>query len=652
MVEIFGSEGLLKEVHKAFEFRPEQLEMAEFVLERIAERENGMIEAGTGVGKTLAYLIPAILYCMENDKRVAVSTETKALQKQIIDKDIELAREVLKAYTGREFRFELCLGSSNYPCRKRFETLITRGRLSKGDADKIESLHGLLESGRIFSRFDIRIDNKLWNRIYREPEICNFYSCPYSARCVFQRARKKWSEADVLIMNHYLFFTNIITGRTYLPPFDIVIFDEAHSVEDIASVQLGFDLSYAQIMEVISGLYRKNRRNNIISSISKGSVRKKAIAALNRISTRLNSFFEYLRERYLSQKSSVRLVEGIDFGDELIEEMEGFFTLLQGAEDHIDNEHARIEFDILRGRLFVYLQCLISAVFLEREHYVYWVERAEDALIGDIHLKGQPIDISDTMWQEVNSFYESNLYFSATLTVNGDFSFFEKRLGIARHKSLLLDSPFDYSRVILFLSKDGTDPENSLYVDRVSELSADIISHLEGNCLLLFTSYRMLNDVRERLSVLIDLPIYAQGQFSANEVLDKYIETDGSVLMGTHSFWQGIDLPGDLLRGVCLMRLPFSVPDRPDVEAKMERLEQQGLNPFYHYQIPNAIIRFRQGFGRLIRGSQDRGIIAVLDTRIMTRSYGKLFIQSIPECRTIFNADELMCAIEQMKGIG
>jgi ATP-dependent DNA helicase DinG len=161
----------------------------------------------------------------------------------------------------------------------------------------------------------------------------------------------------------------------------------------------------------------------------------------------------------------------------------------------------------------------------------------------------------------------------------------------------------------------------------------------------------MLNEVRERLSGLIDLPIYAQGQFSANEVLDKYIEHDGSVLMGTHSFWQGIDLPGDLLRGVCLMRLPFSVPDRPDVEAKMERLEQQGLNPFYHYQIPNAIIRFRQGFGRLIRGSQDRGIIAVLDARIMTRSYGKLFIQSIPECRTIFNVDELRDAIEQMKGI-
>jgi ATP-dependent DNA helicase DinG len=441
MVEIFGREGLLKEFHEGFEFRPEQLEMAEFVLERIAEGENGMVEAGTGVGKTLAYLIPAILYCMENDKRVAVSTETKALQKQIIDKDIELAREVIKAYTGREFRSELCLGSSNYPCRKRFETLITRGRLSKGDADTIERLQGLLESGRIFSRFDISIDNRLWNRIYREPEICNFYSCPYSTRCVFQRARKKWSEADVLIMNHYLFFTNIITGRTYLPRFDFVIFDEAHSVEDIASVQLGFDLSYAQIMEVIGGLYRKNRRNNIISSISKGTMRKKAIASLNRISTQLNSFFEYLRERYLSQRSSVRLVEGIDFGDELIEEMKEFFTLLQGAEDHIDNEHARMEFDILRGRLFVYLQCLISAVFLEREHYVYWVERREDVLIGDIHLKGQPVDISDTMWQEVNSFYESNLYFSATLTVNGDFSFFEKRLGIARHKTLLLDSP-------------------------------------------------------------------------------------------------------------------------------------------------------------------------------------------------------------------
>lgn len=652
MIDIFGSEGLLKEIHAGFEFRREQLEMAEFVLERICEGENGMVEAGTGVGKTLAYLIPAILYCMENDRKLAVSTETKALQKQIIDKDIELAREVLKAYTGRDFRFELCLGSSNYPCRKRLETLISRGRLSKGDIGKIEKLQGLLESGRIFSRFDIRINNRLWNRIYREPEICNYYGCPYSTRCVFQRAKKKWSEADVLIMNHYLFFTNIITGRTYLPPFDIVIFDEAHSVEDIASVQFGFDLSYSKIMEVFTALYRKNRRNNIISSISRAGTRKRAIASLNRISAQLNSFFENLREKYLSQKSSVRLVAGIDFGDELIEEMKAFLTLLQGAEEFIDNEHAKMEFDILRGKLFVYLQCLISAVFLEREHHVYWVDRTEDELIGDIHLKGQPIDIADTMWQEINSFYKSNLYFSATLTVSGDFSYFEKRLGIARHKSLLLSSPFDYSRVVLFLSKDGTDPASELYVDSVSRLSADIISYLEGNCLLLFTSYRMLNEVRERLADLIDLPIYAQGQFSADEVLDRYIEDDGSVLMGTHSFWQGIDLPGDLLRGVCLMRLPFSVPDRPDVEAKMERLEQQGLNPFYHYQIPNAIIRFRQGFGRLIRGSRDRGIIAVLDARIMTRSYGKIFMQSIPECRNVFSIDELKSAMDQVNMTG
>ena len=648
MIEIFGSEGLLQKTRGEFEFRREQLEMAEFVLERICEGENGMIEAGTGVGKTLAYLIPAILYCMENDLKLAVSTETKALQKQIIDKDIVLARETLRAYTGRNFSFELCLGSSNYPCRMRLETLISRGRLSKGDIGKIEKLQRLLESGRVFSRFDIRIDNRLWNRISREPEICNSHSCPYSSRCVFQRARKKWSEADVLIMNHYLFFTNIIAGRTYLPPFDIVIFDEAHSVEDIASVQFGFDLSYAKIMEVIAALYRKNRRNNIISSISSAATRKRAIASLNRISTLLNSFFEKVREQYLSQKSSVRLVASIESADELIEEMRAFFTLLEGAEELIDNEHVKIEFDILRGRLFVYLQCLISAVFLEREHYVYWVERTEDELIGDIHLKGQPIDVSDTMWQEVNSFYKSNLYFSATLTVNGDFSYFEKRLGIARHKSLLLSSPFDYSRVVLFLSREETDPAHDLYVDSVSGLTADIISHLHGNCLLLFTSYRMLNEVREKLSGLIDLPIYAQGQFSANEVLDKYIEDEGSVLMGTHSFWQGIDLPGDLLRGVCLMRLPFSVPDRPDVEAKMERLEQQGLNPFYQYQIPSAIIRFRQGFGRLIRGSQDSGIIAVLDARIMTRSYGRLFIQSIPECRNVFSVDELKEAVNQM----
>jgi ATP-dependent DNA helicase DinG len=641
MVGIFGEEGVLREVLPRYEFRIEQLSMADFVMERLCDRENGIVEAGTGVGKTLAYLIPAILYCRENGKKLAVSTETKALQKQIIDKDIPLAAEVIQRLTGERFTFELCLGSGNYPCRRRFEALVAAGRFSTGQHGAVEKLQELFRSGRIFNRFDLSVDPGLWKSVSREPEGCIFYRCPYQAECVFQSARRRWADADLLVMNHYLFFTNITTGRTYLPQFDIVVFDEAHSIEDIASAQFGFDLSASQILESLGGLHRRNRRNTIIGRLSSSSLRKRAAKVITDIAEQLHSFFEKLRAEYLSSKGSVRLRERIEFGDELAQEMKQLFDLFDEVAEHIDDESTKMEFEILRGKLFMCFQNLTSAIYYEREHYVYWLERAEDALLSDIHLKGQPIDVADSLQREVNSFYQSVQYCSATMAVNGEFSFFENRLGLCRHRSLLLSSPFDYQKAVFYMSRDGREPGDPLYVESASKLAAHIINHLSGNCLLLFTSYRMLNEVRDRLGELIPFPIYAQGQHTAQEVLGRYIADDGSILMGTHSFWQGIDLPGDLLRGVILMRLPFSVPDRPDVEAKMERLEQQGLSPFYHYQIPSAIIRFKQGFGRLIRSSQDRGVIAVLDSRILTKPYGRLFIESIPQCRTVFTIEEM-----------
>jgi len=649
MDKIFGENGILSNIHQKFEIRHEQSQMAEFILESLYCQNNGLVEAGTGVGKTLAYLVPAIFFCITNNKRLAITTETKALQKQLVDKDLPLVKRIITNYLEKDFSYSIALGSSNYPCRKRFELLLSAGNFLKKDVLIVKALKERFSMGSIFTHFDIIVPKRIWTEISRDAEACNHFHCPFSAMCVFQKARREWTNSTVLVMNHYLFFSNLMMGKSYLPKFDVVIFDEAHSIEGIATDQLGFDVNYNQVMDIISRFYKKDRKSNIISRISKVLLRKRAIKKIEEIKTKASFFFEKLRGMFGPNQYTLRLAGSLSFGKDLIESLKEFFLILVAIEDEIEEENRRIEFDIIRGRLFHCLQNIEATVNMQNSNFVYWIERNEYELLGNIHIKGGPIDISEIMLNEVNSFYDTCLYVSATLAIKNEFSFTAKRLGVHDYKSLLLNSPFNYKeQVILYLSKEIGEPKNPFYIERASRISNEIIKIVGGNCLLLFTSYKMMNDVKNRLLKLIDSSIYAQGDYSTTEAIEKYINDNGSILMGTHSFWQGLDLPGDLLRGLILMRLPFSVPDFPPVQAMIERLTEEGLNPFYSYQVPSAIIKFKQGFGRLIRSSEDKGIVAVLDSRILIKNYGRFFINSLPECRSVdsIEALKLVCVEE------
>ena len=642
MEDIFGKDGFLSRVHRNFEFREEQLQMAEFIMERLLDNENALIEAGTGIGKTLAYLIPAILYSLENEKIVAVSTETKALQKQLVDKDIFLARKVIKELTGKDFKHSLCLGSSNYPCRKRFESLVLRGGFEADDKDAVEALADAFAGKGVFSRFDLQVPNRLWDSIYRESEACNSHRCPFSSKCIYLRAKKDWASSNLLIMNHYLFFSNISAGKAYLPKFDIVIFDEAHSIEEIASDQLGFDVNYNDMLETLQNIYKKSRKGGIVSRISIEKDRKHAIEKVNSISKELTAFFEQLRDYFKGDQNTVRVREKISFGDMLIKNLKDILVIFEKVQDDFNEDGADIDFEIARSNIFSFLQGLESLIYLQNSNFVYWIEKDSEEMLGNIHLLGKPVDVSQPMYQEITSFYDSCVFVSASLTAKKEFSFIADRLGVFDYKPLLLNSPFDYkNQVVLYLEKNTAAPDDSQYINHAAEVSAEIIDLVGGNCLMLFTSYKMLETVRRKLASLTGCTIYAQGDFSAAETVDRYIKDDGSVLMGTHSFWQGIDLPGDLLRGVIMMRLPFSVPDRPITQARIERLEESGKNAFATYQIPSAVLKFKQGFGRLIRSKTDRGIVAILDPRILSKGYGKLFLESLPECRTVYSLEEL-----------
>ncbi len=646
MREYFGVDGILSKTINEFEFRDEQLHMAEFVHELITENRCGIIEAGTGVGKTLAYLIPSIIESVENNKKLAISTETRALQLQLFEKDIPIAHEILST-KGIPFKYSLCLGSANYVCYNRFIVLVNRGFFQKKDIPYIDQLTELFNSNKSFTRFDTDIPNYIWNLILRESDSCSNYKCQYNRSCPFQNAKREWVDSNVLIMNHHLFFTNISSEKTYLPLFDIVIFDEAHSVDDICSEQIGFHIMENDFNEIIKTSFINNIQSPFLNEIHDDNLINNTRLIIQAVSEELNKYFSFLK-RIIRENSSYRFYEPSPDGTHsLINDLNQLILLLDTVSHKIKNDVLSIEFDIVRSKIFEISENIKSFVYHMRENFVYWMEKYEPGYDGSLVLKGQPLDVSELLKVSVNSFYDSILYTSATLSINKSFNYICDRLGIDDKYTLLLNSPFNYyKQALLYMPKSNIEPTDNSYIDYVSEEIVVLSEMLNGNCLVLFTSYKAMLTVHDKLKLLCERKMHVQGDAPASVVLNNYIHDEGSLLLGTSSFWQGIDLAGDLLRGVIITRLPFNVPDRPYIQARADMFTLQGLNSFYSYHVPEAILKFKQGFGRLIRSSKDKGVIAVLDSRISNKAYGKLFIKSIPNCKIINSRNYLFSSIE------
>ncbi|HDP79404.1 MAG TPA: hypothetical protein ENN21_01020, partial [Spirochaetes bacterium] len=346
------------------------------------------------MGKTLAYLIPSLLYCLENGKKLAVSTETKALQKQLLDKDIPMAREVISLHSGKSFTASLCLGSGNYPCRRRYEMLLAQGKFGPHQMRDIEAIGELFRNKSAFTRFDLRVTRELWGKIMRDPEVCHFHSCPFSSNCVFQQARRQWARSDLLVINHYLFFSNLRSGKSYLPAFDAVIFDEAHSLEEIASDQMGFSAGREDVKNVLEGLYRKGRKSGVFQAIEEPARRRKAGDLVRKTAAESETFFESLRRRIPPEKLSTRLRESLPEGRSLLQSLKEVYRALAEIDTLIEDEYRKMEYDILRARLFELIENLSLVIYGENEEYVFWIEGAEDQLLGDLRLRGQPVEVA------------------------------------------------------------------------------------------------------------------------------------------------------------------------------------------------------------------------------------------------------------------
>ncbi len=638
---LFAEGGPLADA-KNYEHRPQQVSMAAEVARCLGEEKHLLVEAGTGVGKSLAYLLPALCYAEEAHKKALISTYTINLQEQLFYKDIPLAAKSLPF----EFNAALLKGRQNYIC----PTRLKRARAQAGDLfvssemAELERIWEWLQTTQdgTLSDFDDMPDHKVWSQVCSEPHVCTSKSCGHDPKCFYQQARKKLNEAHLVVLNHTLFFsymggvdeeTDADGGNGFLFPDDFVVFDEAHQLENVAARHIGLSVSSSALRYQLQRLYHPSTRKGLLSVLRQGELQTDVVHLLDE----MDSFFGHVREAcHFGQGQEVRVRE-----PELVEDTISLplMKLRQGLMDvasDTDDETTQLELRDMGRRLAEYRGGLKTFLTQEAEGYVYWVERVGRDF-ANLQLQAAPIDLAEVLRQTLFRPGRSAILTSATLSAGSGLKYVQKQLGAEQAEILALDSPFDFARQMkVFIPRGMPDPRSEKYDAALERWVDYFVRESGGGAFVLFTSYGAMRRLADRLRDGFEengWPLLVQGGGTSRvKLLNEFKESGNAVLFGTDSFWQGVDVPGNALRTVIITKLPFAVPDHPLTEAKMDLIRERNGDPFREYSLPEAILKFRQGVGRLIRTGSDQGNVVLLDSRLVTKSYGRYFIAKLPDC--------------------
>jgi ATP-dependent DNA helicase DinG len=666
--DIFSQSGPLSGLPE-FEFRRQQQEMAERVAESIECGTHAIIEAPTGVGKSFAYLIPAIIFARQKKRKAVISTCTINLQEQLINKDIPLLRRILPY----EFTSEILKGRNNYICTRRLNAAMTKQQelFDSNERSQLREIYNFVQKHNTgtFQDLPFKPTENLWSEISAEQGICTSKSCGTSedSNCFYQQAKARFRKADVIVLNHYLLFTLLgldeFRGDGYIFADDFLIMDEAHLTEQIAARNVSPSVSKEMIRFWLNKLYNPRTEKGFL--LTKRSDR--LIRLVKQMHTENDYFFSTLEskvaEKYnvVSFKNVIRIREPIimsdDFDEQLVDVGDELKKMLPTAKNSDEENEIRnywTKFVGIRTTLNEFLnQTHVETALSARStsdrpaSTVYWIEFSKGKR-KNVKLCTSPLDMADFFRNHIFTEEKTCIMTSATLSVNKRLDFFKRTVGAEHVPGFILDSPFDYARQMkIYVAGDVPVPKVShvaegiltpsvsyerILIDKISEY----ILKTNGGALVLFTNVKMLQMAAGMLSAELgvkDIKLFVQGDgMPNNKLLNEFRKNHNSVLFGVDSFWMGVDVPGESLRNVIITKLPFEVPDDPITEAKMEAITERGGNAFYELSLPNAILKFKQGAGRLIRNKTDEGILVVLDSRILSKSYGKWFINSLPEC--------------------
>ena len=695
----FAKDGILAKEIKGFEYRKEQEEMAQYIQDAINEDRKIIVEAGTGTGKTLAYLIPSIKWAVTNKKKVIIATNTINLQEQLLLKDIPLAKSIIKD----EFSYILVKGRNNYVCKRLFNELVLGKSvdIETFSMEAREQIEYILKWGNKTKTGDkaeltFEVYPDVWELVQSTTELCLGKKCPYRKECFYMKTRMEKMEADILISNHHVFFADLnVRAETdfdseylILPRYDMVIFDEAHNVESVARSYFSVEVSKISFTRLLNRIYqKKNKKKKEKSALIRveDTVDEKNledseqyIYLLNTLKEEISilqnigdEYFDEIRKIYETnteapikkslnnfEMTKSRFLENLREKKDIFQsKLTDFLNLMMSFNNVIDEEKDKnpevINFNNHLKMFKAYIDSFKFINSFEDDNYIYWLDI--NSKRTNVILTATPLNIAQKLSTVLFDNLDRLVFASATIVVNGNFDYFKKSLGLDEEDCIeaIIKSPFDYDeQMSVYIPSDIQDSENiNAFVSDASKFILNILLKTNGKAFILFTSYTMLNQIYYSISKKLKdkgFEVFLHGDKPRSQIIKEFKEAENPILFGTTSFWEGVDVQGENLSNVIITKLPFLVPTDPVVSAISKKIEEDGGNSFMDFQLPEAIIKFKQGVGRLIRKKTDSGNIFILDNRILKKRYGSLFINALPSQKNIkiLEKDDIIEEIE------